>query len=132
MQSLCMTTLECNMFYVTLCFSMCSAGNLIQHSTPAVDLRQPFFPTFLGLNKLRQFHRNPLKRYSHGAMSTSGPKQVLGLQKQIKRKGQLLDSLLISCLGICCVTAGIHIDNFTVCCLMHYLVLAATYSFLLR
>ena len=63
-------------------------GNLIQHSTPAVDLRQPFFPTFMGLNKLRQFHRNPLKRYSHGAMSSSGPKQVLGLQKQIKRKGK--------------------------------------------
>ena len=34
-------------------------GNLIQHSTPA-----------------------------HGAMSSSGPKQVLGLQKQIKRKGK--------------------------------------------
>lgn len=35
-------------------------GNLIQHSTPAVELRQPFFPTFMNRDRLREFHRPPL------------------------------------------------------------------------
>lgn len=37
-----------------------SVGNLIQHSTPAVELRQPFFPTFMNRDRLREFHRPPL------------------------------------------------------------------------
>lgn len=37
-----------------------NVGNLIQHSTPAVELRQPFFPTFMNSDRLREFHRPPL------------------------------------------------------------------------
>lgn len=37
-----------------------NVGNLIQHSTPAVELRQPFFPTFMNRDRLREFHRPPI------------------------------------------------------------------------
>lgn len=63
--------------------------SLIQHSTPALELRQPFFPTHMGPMKLRSFHRPQLKKYSHGPMSTFSPHQVLPLLKQIKRKARL-------------------------------------------
>ena len=64
-------------------------ASIIQHSTPAVELRQPFFPTHVGPIKLRSFHRPPLKRYSHGAMTGPGPHPVLPLLKQIRRKEKL-------------------------------------------
>ena len=64
-------------------------GSIIQHSTPGVELRQPFFPTHIGPIKLRNFHRPPLKRYSHGAMTGPGPHPVLPLLKQIRRKEKL-------------------------------------------
>lgn len=64
-------------------------SSLIQHSTPALELRQPFFPTHMGPIKLRQFHRHPLKKYSHGNVSTKGPHYVTPLVKQIKRKARL-------------------------------------------
>jgi len=64
-------------------------ASIIQHSTPAVELRQPFFPTHVGPIKLRNFHRPPLKRYSHGAMTGPGPHPVLPLLKQIRRKERL-------------------------------------------
>merc|ERR1719354_807772 len=46
-----------------------TAGTLLQHATPSVQLTAPFIPTFMGPIKLRQYHRWPLKRYSHGALS---------------------------------------------------------------
>lgn len=61
----------------------------VQHSTPAAELRQPFFPTYMGPMKLRSFHRPPLKKYSHGTMAEKGPHQVLPLQKIIKRKAKV-------------------------------------------
>ncbi|XP_013414213.1 transcription initiation factor TFIID subunit 1 [Lingula anatina] len=64
-------------------------GNLIQHSTPACELRQPFFPTHMGTMKLRNFHRPPLKKYSHGPMSQHGPQAVLPLLKTIRRKAKM-------------------------------------------
>lgn len=66
---------------------------LFQHSTPAVELRQPFFPTHMGPMKLRQFHRPPLKKYSHGLLSNPGIHPVLSLEKQIKRKAKVRKSL---------------------------------------
>ncbi|KAL5010007.1 hypothetical protein ScPMuIL_012312 [Solemya velum] len=66
-------------------------GSLIQHSTPACELRQPFFPTHMGTTKLRTFHRPQLKKYSYGNMSTGGPHAVLPLLKQIRRKARLRD-----------------------------------------
>ncbi|XP_021262155.1 transcription initiation factor TFIID subunit 1 isoform X2 [Numida meleagris] len=64
-------------------------GNIIQHSIPAVELRQPFFPTHMGPMKLRQFHRPPLKKYSFGALSQPGPHAVQPLLKHIKKKAKM-------------------------------------------
>ncbi|KAH9513821.1 Transcription initiation factor TFIID subunit 1 [Bulinus truncatus] len=64
-------------------------SSVIQHSTPAAELRQPFFPTHLGPNKLRQFHRPPLKKYSHGLLASFGPHPVHCLNKVIKRKAKI-------------------------------------------
>ncbi|KAI7812775.1 transcription initiation factor TFIID subunit 1 isoform X1 [Triplophysa rosa] len=64
-------------------------GNIIQHSIPSVELRQPFFPTHMGPMKLRQFHRPSLKKYSFGALSQPGPHQVQPLLKHIKKKAKM-------------------------------------------
>ncbi|XP_059142595.1 transcription initiation factor TFIID subunit 1-like [Physella acuta] len=66
-------------------------SSVIQHSTPAAELRQPFFPTHLGPNKLRTFHRQPFKKYSHGRLSTFEPHPVDSLNKVIKRKAKIRD-----------------------------------------
>ncbi|RUS77280.1 hypothetical protein EGW08_014944, partial [Elysia chlorotica] len=63
-------------------------STVIQHSTPGAELRQPFFPTHMGPNKLRTFHRPPLKKYSHGPVATFGPHPVQSLIKVIKRKAK--------------------------------------------
>uniref|UniRef100_A0A672PI01 Transcription initiation factor TFIID subunit 1-like n=1 Tax=Sinocyclocheilus grahami TaxID=75366 RepID=A0A672PI01_SINGR len=64
-------------------------GNIIQHSIPAVELRQPFFPTHMGPMKLRQFHRPSLKKYSFGALSQPGPHPSQPLLKHIKKKAKM-------------------------------------------
>ncbi|XP_063288812.1 transcription initiation factor TFIID subunit 1 isoform X2 [Pelobates fuscus] len=64
-------------------------GNIIQHSIPAVELRQPFFQTHMGPMKLRQFHRPPLKKYSFGALSQPGSHSVQPLLKHIKKKAKM-------------------------------------------
>jgi len=46
-----------------------TGGSLLQHATPSVQLTAPFIPTHMGPIKLRQFHRWPIKRYSHGPLS---------------------------------------------------------------
>lgn len=67
------------------------SGNLgvsiIEHSTPAVELRAPFFPTHMTTAKLRYFHRPTLRRYQHGSMAGStNAYPLLSLVKLIKRK----------------------------------------------
>uniref|UniRef100_A0A8C7KIH5 Transcription initiation factor TFIID subunit n=1 Tax=Oncorhynchus kisutch TaxID=8019 RepID=A0A8C7KIH5_ONCKI len=64
-------------------------GNIIQHSIPAVELRQPFFPTHMGPMKLRGFHRPSLKKYSFGTLSQPGPHAAQPLLKQIKKKAKM-------------------------------------------
>ncbi|XP_028321728.1 transcription initiation factor TFIID subunit 1 isoform X2 [Gouania willdenowi] len=64
-------------------------GNIIQHSIPALELRQPFFPTHMGSMKLRLFHRPALKKYSFGALSQPGPHAVQPLLKHIKKKAKM-------------------------------------------
>lgn len=64
-------------------------GNLIQHSTPGIELRAPFFPTHMGPLKLRTFHRQQLKRYSHGPNSQPGPHGAIPLMKHIKKKAKM-------------------------------------------
>ncbi|XP_058117748.1 transcription initiation factor TFIID subunit 1 isoform X2 [Anopheles coustani] len=63
-------------------------GNLLQHSTPTVELRAPFVPTHMGPMKLRMFHRPPMKKYSHGPLASTNPQPVLPLQKHIKKKAK--------------------------------------------
>lgn len=64
-------------------------GNLIQHSTPVVELRAPFVQTHMGPMRLRNFHRPPLKRYSHGPLSHNSAHGVLPLLKLIKKKAKV-------------------------------------------
>uniref|UniRef100_A0A8C5B4H5 Transcription initiation factor TFIID subunit n=1 Tax=Gadus morhua TaxID=8049 RepID=A0A8C5B4H5_GADMO len=64
-------------------------GNIIQHSIPAVELRQPFFPTHMGPMKLRLFHRPSLKKYSFGALAQPGPHPAQPLLKHIKKKAKM-------------------------------------------
>ncbi|XP_053329695.1 transcription initiation factor TFIID subunit 1 [Spea bombifrons] len=64
-------------------------GNIIQHSIPAVELRQPFFQTHMGPMKLRTFHRPSLKKYSFGALSQPGAHSVQPLLKHIKKKAKM-------------------------------------------
>nr|CAD7431947.1 unnamed protein product [Timema monikensis] len=64
-------------------------GNLIQHSTPVVELRAPFVQTHMGPMRLRNFHRPPMKRFSHGTLAHPGPHPVLPLLKYIKKKAKV-------------------------------------------
>ncbi|PVD34224.1 hypothetical protein C0Q70_05490 [Pomacea canaliculata] len=64
-------------------------SSLIQHSAPASELFHPFFPTFMGPTKLRSFHRQPLKKYSHGTMAETTPQPVRSLRKIIARKAKM-------------------------------------------
>lgn len=63
-------------------------GNLIQHSTPVVELRSPFIQTHMGQMRLRNFHRPPMKKFSHGALAQSGPHPVMSLVKHIRKKAK--------------------------------------------
>lgn len=63
-------------------------GNIIQHSTPVVELRAPFVQTYMGPMRLRNFHRPPLRRFSHGPLALPGHHPVLPLLKHIKKKAK--------------------------------------------
>ena len=66
-----------------------TGGTLLQHATPCVELQVPFVPTHLGPIKLRQFHRWPLKRFSHGPLANYT--QFHGIQslaKHMKKKAK--------------------------------------------
>ncbi|EFN79615.1 transcription initiation factor TFIID subunit 1 [Harpegnathos saltator] len=71
-------------------------GNLIQHSTPVVELRVPFVQTHMGPMRLRNFHRPPLRRFSHGPLAHPGPHSVLPLLKNIKKKAKQREQERIS------------------------------------
>lgn len=66
-----------------------AGANLIQHSTPVVELRAPFIQTHMGLMRLRNFHRPPMKRFSHGPLAQPGPHGVMPLVKHIKKKAKV-------------------------------------------
>ncbi|KAH8877599.1 Transcription initiation factor TFIID subunit 1-like [Schistosoma japonicum] len=79
-------------YYAIRSGALALAGGLarcgpLQHSTPAVELWPPFFPTFMSPLRLRQFHRVPLKRYLRGPMSQYNlPFPVTNLTRHIHRK----------------------------------------------
>ena len=47
-----------------------SAALVIQHTLPAIELHESFFPTHLSNQKLRNFHRYGLKRHLNGTADT--------------------------------------------------------------
>lgn len=63
-------------------------GQLIQHSTPVVELRSPFVQTHMGPARLRAFHRPAMRKLSHGPLSAPGPHAVQPLLKHIKKKAK--------------------------------------------
>lgn len=71
-------------------------GNLIQHSTPVVELRAPFIPTHMDPVKLRAFHRPPMKKYSHGTLANSYPHGVQPLLKIIKKKAKVMAEISVN------------------------------------
>lgn len=64
-------------------------GNLIQHSTPVIELRSPFIPTHMGPIKLRAFHRPASKRFSHGSLASATHHPVQPLLKNIRKKAKV-------------------------------------------
>lgn len=82
-----------DVYYAPKTFSMMdvklnTAGSLLQHSTPVVELRAPFIPTHMGPMKLRLFHRPHMKNYSHGALTSTNYHPVAPLLKHINKKAQ--------------------------------------------
>ena len=80
-------------FYVTKTqesmIKVATGGGLLQHATPTVQLLAPFIPTHMGPIKLRQFHRWPMKRWSHGPLSDFTKFfGVLPLHKHMKKKAK--------------------------------------------
>lgn len=65
-----------------------TAANLLQHSTPVIELRAPFVPTHMGPMKLRMFHRPHMKNFSHGVLASTNYHPVAPLLKHIKKKAQ--------------------------------------------
>jgi len=65
-----------------------ASGNIIQHSTPVVELRAPFIPTHLNEFSLRNFHRPSLRCLKNGPLKEPGPHSILPLTKHIKKKAK--------------------------------------------
>ncbi|XP_045448768.1 transcription initiation factor TFIID subunit 1 [Melitaea cinxia] len=63
-------------------------GQLIQHSTPVVELRAPFIQTHMGPARLRAFHRPALRKLAYGALAPPGPHPVQPLLKHIRKKAK--------------------------------------------
>ena len=61
---------------------------MLTHSQAALELRQPFFPTHLNAQKLRNFHRYVLKRYLTGILSNE---QVFHPVYSLLKKGYHLN-----------------------------------------
>ena len=60
-------------------------GNMIQHSTPVLELHPSFVPTYQDPAKLRNFPRQSLKRFTQGPMSSTDPQPVHPLLKHIRQ-----------------------------------------------
>lgn len=73
-------------FFKTTLFSIPDCISLCCQMLLQVELQTPFISTYMGEKKLRQFHRPPLKRFSHGALATPGTHSVMSLAKEIKKK----------------------------------------------
>ncbi|XP_044006030.1 transcription initiation factor TFIID subunit 1-like [Aphidius gifuensis] len=65
-----------------------SGGNLMQHSIPVVELRDPFIKTHMSIKSLRNFHRMPLKRLNNCQLSYPGPHKIKPLTLNIIKKAK--------------------------------------------
>ncbi|XP_031550015.1 transcription initiation factor TFIID subunit 1-like isoform X2 [Actinia tenebrosa] len=63
-------------------------SNLVQHSLPAIELQRPYFPTYMSVQDLRNFHKPPLKKAYSGPLAKPGRHFVHGLLKHIKKKAR--------------------------------------------
>ncbi|XP_041978087.1 transcription initiation factor TFIID subunit 1 isoform X2 [Aricia agestis] len=63
-------------------------GQLIQHSTPVVELRAPFIQTHMGPARLRAFHRPAMRKLTYGPLAAPGPHPVQPLIKHINKKAK--------------------------------------------
>lgn len=63
-------------------------GQLIQHSTPVVELRAPFIQTHMGPARLRAFHRPAMRKLSYGPLAVPGPHPVQPLLKHLRKKAK--------------------------------------------
>ncbi|XP_044752850.1 transcription initiation factor TFIID subunit 1 isoform X2 [Coccinella septempunctata] len=68
------------------------SANLIQHSTPVVELRAPFIQTHMGEIRLRNFHRPPMKKFSQGPLCRPGPHPVSPLVDHIQKMARQRES----------------------------------------
>lgn len=53
-----------------------------------VELKAPFIQTHMGPMRLRNFHRPPMKRYSHGDVAQPKFHSIHPLLKNIKKKAK--------------------------------------------
>ncbi|VVC24131.1 Bromodomain, conserved site,Transcription initiation factor TFIID subunit 1, domain of unknown [Cinara cedri] len=72
------------------------SGNIIQHSTPIVELKAPFIQTHMGPMRLRNFHRPLMKRYSHGTIAQPIFHYVQPLLKNIQNITKLREQECIA------------------------------------
>jgi len=85
-------------------------GNIIQHSTPVVELKAPFIQTYMGTMRLRNFHRPPMKRYSHGVVAQPIFHPVQALLKNIKKKAKV-NKILNQMYKLITYISMLHIQN---------------------
>lgn len=68
----------------------------MQHSTPVLELRTPFIPTYMGPWCLRNFHRPPMERYTYGTVAQPTFHTIHLLTENIKKKAKV-NKLLFHC-----------------------------------
>lgn len=61
-------------------------SNVVQHSTPALDLYPPWFPTHLGTSAMRNLHRPKLKFNFGRGEETTGFYSITSLTHHIAQK----------------------------------------------
>ena len=64
-------------------------SNVVQHSTPALNLHSPWFPTHLSMSAMRHFHRPKLKIHFGPGEESTGFYSITSLTKHIAQKEQV-------------------------------------------
>lgn len=64
-------------------------SHVVQHSSPALDLHPPWFPTHLSHSSLRNFHRHKLRVRCPRRDTTTGYYCINSLNKHIAKKAKV-------------------------------------------